>query len=233
MRSIIEALRGSMFSPGETQPKWKLLAVTFHGWHGQMLRSLMLRREEQERHRRNTQRIEAWLLRRRTQMAQVKPRQELRQLIDENVNSRGPLKFLKNHVQEPPRYSPRATQDLCESPYSLSSRSWHRRSNSMNSRQNARLPPLTARAAQPERDEKGDLEEAVKSEKRGSAQAMDDMHHGFLSVDGVDSTGLDENDICEIPGHGHMVLEGADTIHKCIAPATASIPWSLVVKTVS
>lgn len=215
MRLIVDALRGSIVAAQEAQPSNRtLLEATFHGWHGQTLRSLIVRQEEEELQNRNSRRIEEWLLRRRTQMAQVKPRLELKKLIDFNLNNRGPLKYAKRiECVNPSQSVPMSSfRDLNDSPYLFPSPIWRRPPT--GSKQSSRLPPLTARSTM-----------RADSERQGTEDFRSEDFHD------EDHLELDEASLMEIPGHRHLVMSSSvEEFDKRIGPATASMPGSLVVR---
>lgn len=145
LRCIIEALRGSgMTNNAEDTTDRALLEAAYQGWRCCMLRTAELRREEEEQREGNARRIERWLERRRVQMANIKPRNDLKRLVDYNLSKRGPLKLAKRPLAGMP--SPRKplsdSWEEIESPYLSPSPVWRR--PAVPWRQSTRrLPPLS------------------------------------------------------------------------------------------
>mmetsp|Transcript_62088 Transcript_62088/g.131153 ORF Transcript_62088/g.131153 Transcript_62088/m.131153 type:complete len:609 (-) Transcript_62088:61-1887(-) len=96
LRRIVEALRGGASGGLEVvASRSALVEIAFQAWHSQMLRTSERRREDEEQRSMNAQRIEAWLCRRQIQLDNIKPKVELKKLVQKNLNSRGPLKLMK------------------------------------------------------------------------------------------------------------------------------------------
>mmetsp|Transcript_141690 Transcript_141690/g.353280 ORF Transcript_141690/g.353280 Transcript_141690/m.353280 type:complete len:1321 (+) Transcript_141690:145-4107(+) len=147
LRCIVEALRGSsMAASMEGNPtNSALLEVSFQGWHTLTLRTAELRREEEEQRTLNAGRIEAWLSKRKVQLAHVKPKMDLKVLIDRNLRRRGPLKLARKAPSPPPprmhTLSYYSTMQDSESPYMSPCPVWVRMP--LSARQSRRLPPLS------------------------------------------------------------------------------------------
>lgn len=147
LKCIIEALRSSAAVAGgpDIVAMNALLDSTFQGWRTVTIRAAELRQADEEQRKMNAARIEAWLRRRREQLALVQPRIELKMLVDRNLKRRGPLKLAK-HLP-PPLPSIRlhsqsyySTAETSESPYMSPCPLWARTPQS--SRQGRWLPPI-------------------------------------------------------------------------------------------
>jgi len=184
MRCIIEALRGSGLSleGDEQHPSKTLVEMCFAAWRNTLLRKKEYEREEEEQRASNARRIEQWLERRKVQMAHVKPRIDMKRLIDYNLTQRGPLKLAKKPVAGAIRLPTTQSVDPLEnsdSPYMSPSPAWRR--GAMTARQSCarRLPPIIMAATSPCPDEapkalswRGATSEPVK----GSMVHKEDAH---------------------------------------------------------
>lgn len=164
LKSFIEALRGSasggeastgnlVISTGSNSSALSLLAsqrtraeAAFQAWHQLAQRKAASRREEEDQLTMNAQRIEAWLCKRREQLAVVKPKMDMKRLVQGNLNRRGPLRSLKHHAFDQPTVSRwhdesyYSTLQDSVSPYMSPCPLWTRTPQS--ARQSRFLPPL-------------------------------------------------------------------------------------------
>eukprot|EP00927_Polykrikos_kofoidii_P050818 TRINITY_DN44693_c0_g1_i1.p1 TRINITY_DN44693_c0_g1~~TRINITY_DN44693_c0_g1_i1.p1 ORF type:complete len:1124 (+),score=122.98 TRINITY_DN44693_c0_g1_i1:103-3474(+) len=77
------------------------LQLTFHGWRNFVARHQEVLQKEGQLLESSERRIDEWLEKRREKMAQVKPRLDVKCLVDHNLSHRGPLKLAKRVTTAP------------------------------------------------------------------------------------------------------------------------------------
>eukprot|EP00929_Paragymnodinium_shiwhaense_P000802 TRINITY_DN101004_c0_g1_i1.p1 TRINITY_DN101004_c0_g1~~TRINITY_DN101004_c0_g1_i1.p1 ORF type:complete len:1240 (+),score=253.69 TRINITY_DN101004_c0_g1_i1:200-3919(+) len=103
LRPADSALSSSVAgAPGPGLYAAQMVKLTISAWRTLIIRRKENIKEEEEQRLQNASRIEQWLVKRQKQLQHIQPRQEMRKLLDTNVNTRGVLKLpVKPPLSEP------------------------------------------------------------------------------------------------------------------------------------
>jgi CRP-like cAMP-binding protein len=150
IKSIVEALRGvaplSDNAIEETVDIKESLTESFNAWRYVTQRAARLRKEEIELREGNERQIAAYLQKRQQRMDKTRQRTDLRRLVKQNLEERGPLKLARRTRSHSPSHkmpSEYFQESAHESPYLSPMPMWKR--GAMSAREiSTRLPPLVA-----------------------------------------------------------------------------------------